>query len=238
MTRDQIKIAKEMAGKVPREEIAMALGVSLSNLKRSCRDTSFLYYYIHKNNPNLVREICSYYEKNGKNKTQKKYPNIKIRSVIEHYKTFSPRQTRWTEKQLHELVKMGGLVSKEAQAKYFNRPRANAGSIESAWIKKINTKMSTIHYLPTYRAKYFIKNSCPSIEVKFWSRNTINKGKKPHQEFVKAHLWCDIKKHLKNDCPSFFKEAVIALDKFQQWIFNSTNPKPLILKMIQEREAK
>lgn len=238
MTREQIRVAKDLAGKVPREQIAFALGVSLSNLKRSCKDTSFLYYYIHKNNPELVKEICEYYGRYGKVKTQAKYPNIKLRSIIERYKGFSPRQTRWTEKQMHELVKMGGLVSKVAQAKYFNRPGANAGSIQAAWIKKIGTKMSTIHYLPEYRARYFVKPTCPSLQLYFWSRRTKTKSKKgPRQEGVKAYLWCDIQNHFKDDCPEFFKNAVLALVAFQEWIFNSKNPKNNILKMIKQRET-
>jgi hypothetical protein len=44
----------------------------------------------------LVKKVCAYYEKNGKLKTQKKFPEFSVRSIIErNYDKFSPRQKRW-----------------------------------------------------------------------------------------------------------------------------------------------
>ena len=127
MTEDQIEIAKSLAGTLDRRDIAEKLGVSLSNLKRSCRDIKFNYHNKYKANPGKVKELCEFYEKNGRVKTQEKYPDWSVRSVVERYKLFTPRQRRWENSEIIEAIKMGGLVSFENQAKYFNRPNDNAG---------------------------------------------------------------------------------------------------------------
>lgn len=237
MTSVQIKKATELAGTMDRNDIAKKLGVSLSNLKRSCPGVRFTYFNQHANNPNRTRDICLYYAKHGRPATEKKFPGVKVRSVVEKYfKGQLSRQRPWTDSQMAELVRMGGLVSKEAQAKYFKRPRANAGSIESAWIKKIGTKMSRIHYMPDYHAKYFVTDQCPRLQFKFWSRRLKTKKSNKRVEKINAVLWCDFAKHLRPDCPEFIRDAAGALAEFQKWIFKSKNPKRVILKMVRERE--
>ena len=139
LTKLQIEQARLLAGTMPLDWIAVALNVSSSNLKRSCPDIKFAYHNKFQKDPNLAKEVCLYYSRFGKIKTQEKFPDIKIDSVIENknYKSkwVTPRQVKWTGLQLIELVKMRGFLTFSQQAKYFNRPRANAGSIRSAWQK-------------------------------------------------------------------------------------------------------
>lgn len=57
-------------------------------------------------------------------------------------------------------------------------------------------------------------------------------------KFRRIILWVDMEKCLKAGTPEFIKEAVKTMADFQRWIWRSKNPKPLILKMIKEREVK
>lgn len=207
MTPDQIELAKSMAGTMPRENIAEALGVSLVNLKRSCRGVSFYYFQTYAANMDLVKEVCAYYEKHGRVKTQEQYPHLKIRSIVERYKFFEPRCLPWTENEKIELVKFAGLATKANQAKFFNRPRANKGSIVSAWIKIFKVSPRQLHGLPRYKAKLFAKPGCPYI--------------KTEHGFI--YLWSDLENYLAADCPEFIVTAVKAMAEFQRKILGE-NP--------------
>jgi len=229
MTRKQIDEAMSLRGSMPRDEICEKLGVSVANLKRSTPGVSWYYFNRYAANPEMVKEVCTYYEKNGKKKTQEKFPEISVRSVVERYKNFSPRQSRWTGEQLVELAKMAGLVSIKNQANYFNRPLANEGSIISVWQKRFNCKQAYMHGFPTYKAKYFVKASCPTLEVDF-NPNTIGGT----ETKAKVYLWTDAKKHLRKDCPEFIAEAVKAMASFQKKLFG-VHPGREIKKMIKER---
>lgn len=214
MTYDQIKLAKMLAGTMPRDEIAKKLGVSLSNLKRSCPEIKFTYHNRWVNNPTLVKEICRYYEKYGKTKTQEKYPEIKIRSIIEHYKFYKPRTIPWKDNELIELAKFAGLIPLKDQAKFFNRPNANAGSIKSAWYKRFKTTPCYMHGMPVHKAKIFLQPNFPTIKVKRQISGSP----------TKLVLFCDAINFLRDDCPEFIKEAIIAISDFQKSLFGE-NPR-------------
>lgn len=226
LTKSQILEAKRLAGTMPREWIALALNVSLSNLKRSCDGVEFNYYNKYKANPELTKQVLKYYEKHGKTKTQNKFPEVSVRSIVERYK-HQPRQLRWTGREIIELVKMHGFISKAAQAKYFNRPRANAGSITSAWQKTLKIKSANVktsfHVSTSYKIKQFLKKSCPTIQV-------------ANKNVQRAYLWHDINKHLKKDSPDLLKQCAEAIADFQEWLYGSKNPRAEIVKMIIERE--
>lgn len=232
MTPEQIHQARNWAMTKPRAEICKLLEVSLSNLKRSCPDVSFNYKNYTRNkyitNPKLVKKVCAYYEKHGKRKTQEKFPEVNIRSVVERYTDFKPRQSRWSDKQIQELAKMAGLISFKAQAKYFNRPLANEGSIRSAWVKKFGHGQRVINGMAHWKAKHFIKKSCPIIETPFGSNSHTQKH---------LILWVDFEKHIRSDCPEFIKEAVGTMASFQRKLFNVKDVRTKVKRLISEREV-
>lgn len=232
MTKAQIAFARKHKNDMKRADICKALGVSLSNLKRSCPNISFQYMHLKKNkyltNPTLVKKICRYYEKHGKVKTQKKFPNVKVRSVVERYKLFKPRQEKWTNSQLIELTKMAGLISMNAQAKYFNRPNSNEGGIKSVWMKRFGHGQRNINGMAYWKAKHFVKKSCPVIETPFGSN-----------EHTQRHLvlWVDFEKHIKDDCPEFIKEAVSAMADFQRKLYGVKDVRAKVKRLIKKRES-
>lgn len=230
MSRKQIAMAKDLAGTMPRDEIAKKLDCSLANLKRSCPGTKFTFFNRWANNPDFVKELCAYYEKHGRRPTERKYPHAKIRSIVEHYKFFSPRQVRWKGAELVEAVKMAGLVSHNGQAKYFKRPRANEGSIKSLWYKKfkIDQPQYRMHGLTKNKAIWLCKSTVPFIETGFGPQNC--------KFAYHIALWIDVEKHLKPGIPDSFKDGIYAMARFQRKLFGDKNTKSKIIKMMKTRE--
>lgn len=225
MTHAQILEAKRLAGTMPREWIALALGVSLSNLKRSCKGTSFNYHNKYKANPDIVKRVTKYYEKHGKTKTQEKFPDLNVRSIVERYR-HEPRQIRWTGPQLIEIIKMHGFISKKNQAKFFKRPRANEGSIVSVWQKTLKIKRSHTdvghHMVASWKIERFLKKGCPKTPA-------------CHNGIEGAYLWHDVDKFLKKSTPKIIKDCAKAIALYQEWLFDSKEPRKEVLKMIKER---
>jgi hypothetical protein len=228
LTKKQIQYVKKWAGKKDRHEIAKDLGVSLSNIKRSCPGLNLTYHYKYCNNPKLVEKVCKYYEKHGKRKTQEKFPDVAVRSIVERYKKYEPRQLPWTDEQLIELTKMAGLISMKSQAKYFNRPLANEGSIRSVWVKRFGHGQRVINGMAHWKARHFIKKSCPVIDTPFGSNN----HKQRH-----LVLWVDFEKHIKDDCPKFIKEAVSAMADFQRKLYGVKDVRGKVKRLIKNRET-
>lgn len=230
LSKAEITQAKKLIGKMASRDIAKELNTSISNLKRAFRGVRLAYFNKYVCNPGLVKRVCAYYELNGKKKTQNMFPDICVRSIVERYPQFSPRQLRWTDKQYIELARMAGLVSLDSQARFFNRPRANEGSIKSAWYKKFGYGGSGINGLSNFSAKEIVNVSCPRIRSFYWGtqRNGKSFGRK-------ICLWVDIENHLKPESPEFMKNAVAQMAEFQRWL-HGKNAKNNILNMIKARE--
>lgn len=210
----QKKIIRKYAGKIERKLLAEKAKTSIATLKRFAKaeDLNIKTFHYTKEE---VQKVCTYYAKHGKVKTQKKFPEVKVRSIVERYlKSFGleSRQIRWTPKQLHEAAKMGGVVSKNAQALYFSRPRAYSGSIRSLWSKVFKCAPANLNGCPHWIAKRIVKYSCPFY---------LAKGKST-KIFA---FWTDIKENLKPDADQSTKDLVNAMAKFQTWLHSGETPK-------------
>lgn len=224
LTPAQIRLAKTMIGKMDRKDIALALGTSLANLKRAFRGTRLAFYNYCTINPDLVHSVNKYFETHSLRETAEHF-GLKCKQVdhiVYRYRSAKPKQIRWTDKQIAEAAKMSGLVSLEAQAKYFNRPGAYAGSIKSLWTKRFGFMGGQINGMFHNQAKHFVDLSARYIKTKRGPR---------------VILWVVMEDCLKPEVPTFMREAIMTLADFQRWLWRTENPKPLILKMIREREA-
>lgn len=225
LSKEQIKKVIPLIGKYSRVEIAKKLKVSVSDLQRYGKEHKLSFSTARGSrkyfrDPRLIKEVLDYYVKNGKIATAKKFPRVSIRSIVERY-AHAPRQIRWTNPQLLDLLKMAGLISFPAQAKYFNRPRANAGSITSVWFKKLRYKYNNIHGLPNAVAKRLVTKRPIPIKVRYF--NTL-------------YLWCDIAKVVRPELPEYIKDAIKAIADLQRKIFKTDNPRQAIIKMINKIE--
>jgi transcriptional regulator with XRE-family HTH domain len=230
LTPEQERVVRRLLHKMPREQIAEKAGVSVATLKRWARDNGNIrlaYYNRWAANPRLVNQVCQYYAKHGRRKTQERFPGITVRSIVERYR-HDPRRVRWTDEQLKELARMAGLVSMEAQAKYFNRPNANVGSIKSAWMKRFGHGSMNINGLSWWVAREFVRASCPRVQTKFWDRSD---GK-----VRSCVLWVDMKRHLRKDAPEWLRDVAEAMSNFQRWLHGTDQVRARIKRMIHERE--
>jgi DNA-binding CsgD family transcriptional regulator len=226
LTQEQTELLYKFKGELSRKEIAKKIGCSIPNLQRYCRDRKISLATRHGSrkylvNPSLRESVISYYEEHGLDATQKKFPEVRVRCIIENY-THAPRCAKWKDEQIVEVVKMAGLLSKNAQAKFFKRPRANAGSIYSVWTKRIDGDPRYIHGLPFCIAKKIVIDRTKFIKVRY----------------KKLFLWVDLVGNLTNEVPDYFKKAIKTMAIFQKWLFNSSNPRADILSLIKKRSAK
>lgn len=215
LTKEQIHQAESLIGKMDRRDIAQELGTSISNLKRAFKNKTLAFHNKYKSNPALVKQVCEYYEKHGKLKTQKKFPTINLRSVVERY-PHKKRQIRWTDDQIAEAARMATFVTFDKQAKIFNRPGANEGSIKSLWMKKFNFYPAQLHGMCHNMGKHIVSSKCPQIKL----------------NFMRLYLWVDMEKHLLIGVPRSIRDGIKTMAHFQRWIYNTDNPKKTILTYI------
>lgn len=213
LTPKQIRLAHKLKGTMYVHDLAKEIGTSRSNLRRWAMANN-ININGHKYPESLVKKVCKYYEKHGKVKTIECFPNIRLRSIIEkHVGTFQPRRIPWQPEEIIFAAKVAGLVSREQLARYFDRPRANEGSITALWMKKFKIGGGNINGL-TYRiAKHFISDRCPVYETNFWF--TRRGGTEFGRKIV---LWIDVEKHMRPGLPDHIVEAIRALAKFQRWL--------------------
>lgn len=220
LTPAQERTVRRLAGKLFIHELAAKIGVSKPTLVRwACRNK--VYLNAHKYPADVVKEVCAYYVKHGRSKTEKHFPDVSVRSVVERYLaglTDERRQVRWTPAQLVQLAKMAGLVSHARQAEHFGRPGAHAGSIKSAWVKKFKVGSSNINGLSYWVARHYVTMGCPFYETQFWEkRKTIDRRRSTTQT-RKIALWIDVARHLRGDVPDHIASAVQSMARFQVWL--------------------
>lgn len=223
LTAEQVAIVEQLAGTMYIKDLAKKIGTSDSNLDRWARDNDFNINAL-KYRKNTINEVCEFYGQHGKIKTQEKFPNVRVRSIVERYYNGDPRQIPWTDQQLVDLARIANFASASDQAKFFNRPRAKEGAISSVWIKRYGMYPGNLHGWYKERAKNFVTKDCPFIEIP----NFMKVGKYKR----KLAIWVDIQKHLKKDAPDIVRDAVEALSQFQIWLYGG-DPKLAILNIME-----
>ena len=234
----QKAFALQHRGDMKIDDICRKLNVSRANLKRSCRGMRFFSHNgKYKERPDLVRQVLDFYFENGKSATVEAFPNVNVKCIVDRPEYYGIkrvfRQKRWTPEDFHEAVKMAGLVSFKAQAIFFNRPRANAGSVKALWSKRMSSYPGYLHGLAAWNAKWIISEKCPVLRPKHAAGRDFN----PKSETHPLVLYVDAEKYLRTDCPEFVRSAIGTMADFTRWVFDSKNPKRQIIKMIRERES-
>ena len=220
----QIDKVIRLAGVKEINEIAKEIGMSRSSVKR-IGNYFGISFFIQKYSDDLIEEVLKFYWSNGKKKTAERFPDVKVRTIIDHKgKGYRKRQKRWTDEQIIQLIRMAGIIPIEKQYKIFNRPLAHKGSIKSAWTKKFGVAQKRINGLYTNKALYIAKDKCPYIETQFYDKS-------------KLYLWIDLEKNLKTGINNDIKLAVKTLANFQRWIWGGGYIKMKILKMIKKYEV-
>jgi hypothetical protein len=208
LTKEQQTIVKELAGKYYVKKIAEIANASSTSVRRFASEKGISLDSLSYK-PNVIRKVCKFYEKHGKKKTQEKFPEVRVRSIVERYKEFDPLQIRWTDDQLNFIVKSVSLLSKYTLAHHFRRPGAGRGSITSVYQKRFPFKMKNLNGLSAEMAAWFIKKDV------FGYKTDIKTGAGRPTYRV---LWVDIEKNMRDDLPPHIKKGIRAMARFQKWL--------------------
>jgi hypothetical protein len=238
LTPEQRAYAIRHAGDMSVPQIAKHLGTSTSNVKRSCRGVRFYAQNgKYKHRPELVRRVLSFYFQHGMPATVEAFPNVNVKCIVDRPEYYGIarkyRQTRWTSEQLVALAQMAGLVSQDAQARFFSRPGANAGSIQSAWMKRFRQGGANINGASWWMARKLVGERCQPIQTGYWKQRPGSKRGEFSRQIV---LWTDLVKHLDPDQPDWIREAIEALANFQRWLHGVEHVRPKVIRLIRERE--
>jgi hypothetical protein len=221
VTKKHIEFIKKNHNNMSKKEISIKLGISVMSIKRTA-NVLRIKFQQKKYNDQIVKEVVDYYNRHGMAATKNRYKNICVRSIIDrNNQGVCPFQRNWLFSEIIEAIRMGGIISLEDQWKYFKRPGAFKGSIQSLWIKRLHGNASVINGLYRDKALCIVKRDTPSLSVKH--RN------------AHLYLWIDIEKNLLPNMPDSIQLAVKACADFQRWIFGVKDVKRKIRKMIKER---
>jgi transposase len=211
-----------MAGELPRHEIARHVGVSEVTVSRFVRSTGRRFRKCTQFSEGLVAAVTEAYERHGRVHTEKLFPEVRVRSIVERHPHW-PRQLRWTDEQIVEAARMAGLVSPDAQARFFGRPNAYEGSLKALWVRRFGCAPRYINGLPAGLAWPIAKPGVRAVLV----RHAEAGGCAPKV------LWLDLARHLR---ARELSGVVEALAGFQAWL-HGTDDSGAIIRMIEEREG-
>jgi hypothetical protein len=208
-----------------RREIAQRVGISHAQLNRYLAEQG-LTSNARNYPPEVVTTVCATYAALGKRRTQDLFPDVVVRCIIERHKDYPPRQIRWTGEQQMEAVRMAGLVSHTAQARYFHRPNAYEGSIKKFWARVVGCAPRDVHGLGIHLVWRLVLPGVPAV--------LVSQATQPCPRAVV--LWLDLVTHLRPGVDPLLRRLVEVLARFQAWLFGSTDA-ARIRRMIAEREA-
>lgn len=225
LTASQAQTVERLRGTLFRRQIAERLGVSRAQVARYLRaaglDSNARDYA-----PAVVAAVCAAYEALGRKRTQELFPEVVVRCVVERYQHV-PRQIRWAGPQIIEAARMAGLVSHNAQARYFGRPNACAGSIKSLWVKGFQCAPGDINGLTALLVWRLTKPGVPAVLIRHSSASGF---------FAKV-LWIDLARTLKASVEPVIRKAILSLARFQAWL-HGTEDTMAIRQMIHQREER
>jgi len=201
LTPHQQKKALELAGKMYRHEIAKAIGCSRAAFTRFAKERKDVDWNAHKYKDELVGEVVNFYINNSLDDTRKKFPNVRVRSIIDRY-VGKIKCIPWSEQETVALYKYTGLASyTEIAVKLGRNPYAPKRKRERHVSGYVNS-------LPFNIAKKYTNRGCPFFYLK--------KTDKQSGQWVTP--WVAMEKHLRAENPGWVNQAVASLAKFQKWL--------------------
>lgn len=232
LTPEQERVVREFAGTMKIKDLAKLVGTSDSTLDRWAKQNGVNINWLQYRKEE-VEKVIAFYEKNGRKETEKKFPDVRVRSIVEKHERKVLRCQKWKAEEIVEAIRMAGLIPFAAQARYFNRPRANAGSVKALWVKKIGMMPGRINGTPMNVAKNLCLGSVPYRKIASERRHLSDKDMA--RMLV---LWVDIEEKLRPDLAPFMIDAIKSLAEFQRWAHGAKNNKDCrkkISTLIRER---
>lgn len=202
----QKEILKEGIGKLSRTEIAQRLDVSLSYLNRYMTKHKIYSGPRRRYDKETIDQVVSFYLKHTRSETEKRFPDLNVRAIIETYLGNKGSHKNWTLNEILFTAKVGGLLTYERQGEIINR---TYNSIKTRWLKDIGMSPKNLNGIPLKDVRDLIKKGCRYFYIKSKERF----GRDPC-----VVLWCDLEKNLLDDVPPEIKQCVSAMSQFQKLI--------------------
>lgn len=211
LTPSQARFAARYAGQVDVRDIAAELECSVANIKRFFRGTRIRFNPTHYT-PQQRAEVIAYYEEHGAPATQKRYPHVSVRSIVER-NPHKPRQIRFTDKDYRSLAQMAGIVMADVQAKFLNRPRAHAPSVMRFWQRNMKGMRPTDMCGMRLRyAHHLLRPGFPYV-----CAPSVNGAVLEHD----VVLWADMALWLRRGVPAFVQDGIKAMARYQRWLYGT-----------------
>lgn len=226
VTEAQGALIRQLRGTMPRRQVAERVGIPHAQLNRYLAEQG-LTSNARNYPPDVVQAVCATYAALGKRRTQELFPDVVVRCIVERHKDYAPRQIRWTPQQHVEAVRMAGLVSHTAQARYFGRPNAFEGSIRSFWAKGMGCAPRDVHGLGHHLVWRLATPGVPAVLV----------SQQEHPGARCVVLWLDLVHHLRPGVAPEVRQMVEVLARFQRWVYGGITESEPIKRIIREREA-
>ena len=191
-----------------RIELSEQIGSSRATVNRFMRDNGLKTGQHTQYPKDVVKKICEFHEQHGVKKTQEKFPDVKVRSIVERYQT-NAYLASYDFKQIHLFLKYSEMLSDEQLYQLLGRSVSNRKIVCKATERMIgfgkNPSRVYLNGLPYRFVKNFTKDSIPYFKFS-------------HGHCRKLCLWYDIKKHLSKNVSLEIKEIVNIMSKFQLWL--------------------
>lgn len=157
-----------LAGTMTREEIANSLRTSRATVNRCLRDNGIKTGQ-PKQYPIEIREaVIAFYATHNKYETQKQFPDVRVRSIIERYET-EAKQNFWT---FEEELKVLSMVTEKSTASIAKELKRGPASVNKMLRLRYNVSPKHLNgiayrlckhvlssdYIPTKKGNAYIVN--------------------------------------------------------------------------------
>lgn len=204
---EKIKYIKENCDKMYIKDIASELNLSISTLKRYAYKNKIRFSFYSKNNcyqQQLISDVIAYWLVNGKAATVKKFPNVKVRSIIERHNNGRSTIQRYTFNDKLFLLRYSEFLGTLKSARILGRVVKERHNTR---LNSFNNRKNT-----TYRVNY------NGLTKRIISRFLIDgKSIKLNYHGRSIITWPEIAKNLKVDNQNLLILAQ-AMAKFQIWL--------------------
>jgi len=203
----QIRKAVKLAGTMYFDDVAKEVGVSRATLRRYARTKQDVNWNGHKYDHETINKVAEYYLTHSLAETQKKYPHVRVRSIVERY-TQNLKCKQWYKNEMSKLLRMVGLLPRSVIAKHIGRPPNVSVKKKLRLMGFQETGINTLNYA---LAKHFVKPNCPFFSIRV--------GETGASRWY--CLWVDAYKYLKPGLAPWITSAIQSLAKFQIWMHGS-----------------
>lgn len=223
-------VFKAKAGRVAREELASAMGVSLTSVVRFARHRGVCLKK-QTSRPVTVRSLLESVRYRGLEETRARYAGAMDVDGILRERAASLTKTGWTDEQVVALVRMGPFVPLSEQVKRIRRKGMGETGISCVWTRVLRTSPSRLHGFSLAEARHLCRPGVPYVRLRLLRRRLIHTAH-TNRTRLRLVLWWTAKDFLVDGLPDYLVDGVNAMALFQQWLYAPETPDTAIRRLL------